>query len=119
MRRSLRMAFLLMGVSLLGGLTGCQSGASPQRRIAAKPEPGLTSVDDPGAGSLVAKATPPPQETFVDRHPLFSKPRDYYESSGNNTLVKVAGATIVGVPVGIFGELRQIVVGSPPAPRGF
>jgi len=51
--------------------------------------------------------------TFVDRHPLLSKPRDYYESSGNNKVVKTLAAGVVGVPAGLFGELKQIVVGRP------
>jgi hypothetical protein len=122
MRRILRMVCLLLGGLMLAGLTGCQSGASSQRRIAAKPEPGLAMAGESGSGVLVERAPPPPpQESFVNRHPLLSKPREYYDSSGNNTLVKVAGATIVGIPVGIFGELRQIVVGQPttPASRGF
>jgi hypothetical protein len=54
--------------------------------------------------------------TFVDRHPLFYKPRDYYESSGSNGVVKTVSAVVVGVPVGIYGELKQIVVGTPPDP---
>jgi hypothetical protein len=48
---------------------------------------------------------------------VLSKPREYWESSGNNTIVKAAAATFVGVPVGLFGEVRQIVVGSPPDTR--
>jgi hypothetical protein len=122
MRRILRMECLLLAGLILAGLTGCQSGTSSQRRIAAKPEPGLALAGEPGSGGLIERTPPPPpQETFVDRHPLLSKPREYYDSSGNNTLVKVAGATIVGIPVGIFGELRQIVGGQPPTPaaRGF
>ena len=51
--------------------------------------------------------------TFVDRHPLLSKPRDYYESSGDNKFVKSMAAGVIGVPAGIVGELKQIVVGKP------
>jgi hypothetical protein len=54
--------------------------------------------------------------TFVERHPLLYKPRDYYENSGENKVVKTAAAVVVGVPVGIVTELKQIVVGSPPTP---
>jgi hypothetical protein len=50
----------------------------------------------------------------VDRHPLFAKPREYYEGAGNNRLVKVTAATVVGIPAGLVGELRQIVAGRPP-----
>lgn len=89
----------------LGATAGCQ-GAGPKRVAAA--EPGL---GDPGA--TVVEAAPPAgtQLTWVDRHPLFSKPRDLYESSGNNAVVKAAAATVIGIPAGIVGEIKQIVVG--------
>jgi hypothetical protein len=61
--------------------------------------------------------TPVKTTTIVDRHPLFSKPRDYWETSGDNKVVKAAAATFVGVPVGIYGEFKQIIVGAPPEPR--
>jgi hypothetical protein len=54
---------------------------------------------------------------FVDRHPLFSKPRDYWETSGDNKVVKAAAATFVGVPVGFYGEVKQIIVGRTPDDR--
>ena len=87
---------------------GCQSG--PRSRSLASAEPSLSSPD---SGTTVAATPPARTVTWVDRHPLFYKPRDYYESSGNNTVVKAAAATVVGIPVGIFGELKQIVVGAP------
>jgi hypothetical protein len=61
--------------------------------------------------------TPPKTVTWVDRHPLFSKPRDYWETSGDNKVVKVAAATLVGVPAGIYGEVKQIIVGASQEPR--
>ncbi|GAC1327240.1 MAG: hypothetical protein NVSMB14_18130 [Isosphaeraceae bacterium] len=51
--------------------------------------------------------------SFVDRHPLFYKPREYYDTSGTNTLRRTAAATFLGIPAGIYGELRQIVRGRP------
>lgn len=91
--------------------SGCKSGGS--RRMAST-EPGLSIVP----GTTVASTTPPATASaapaWVDRHPLFSKPRDYYEkSTSNNKFMKGATATIVGVPVGLFGEIKQIVVGKP------
>jgi hypothetical protein len=65
-----------------------------------------------------AKPTPSKSVTFVDRHPLFYKPRDYYESTNSNKAAKTAAAAVIGVPAGIYGELKQIVVGAPPAPPG-
>ena len=97
-------------------VTGCQSSA-PRRRpgALASNEPGLDAV--PGSrtegGTAVVEAPPARTMTFVDRHPLFSKPREYYNSSGENPVVKGAAATIVGIPVGVFGEMKQIVAGRP------
>jgi hypothetical protein len=95
-------------------LTGCQS--TPARRTIASTEPGLAPSPD-ASGSTVATTPPPRSVTFVDRHPLFSKPRDYYENSGDNTIVKAAAATVIGIPAGLFGELKQIVVGAPSGTR--
>jgi len=93
--------------------SGCQGGART-RRVAAAPEPIL---NDPGTSSAsVVEAQPARAVTFADRHPLFTKPREYYESSGNNKVVKAAAATVIGIPAGIVGEMKQIVVGQPPAP---
>jgi hypothetical protein len=55
--------------------------------------------------------------TYVDRHPLLSKPREYWDSSGDNKIVKAGAATFIGVPVGLYGEIKQIVVGTPPETR--
>jgi hypothetical protein len=62
-------------------------------------------------------ATPAQTITWVDRHPLFSKPRDYWETSGENKVVKAAAATFVGVPVGLYGEVKQIIIGAPASAR--
>jgi hypothetical protein len=92
--------------------TGCQTG--PSRRTLASAEPALSP---PAGGGTAIVATPVPRTlTFVDRHPLLYKPRDYYESSGDNKLVKSTAAVVVGVPAGVIGEIRQIVVGTTPNP---
>src|ERR1700678_4390306 len=94
------------------GLTGCQTG--PSKSTLAAAEPALSPPVE--GGTTVVQAPAPRAVTYVERHPLFYKPRDYYESSGSNAVVKTAAAVVVGVPVGIVGELPQIVVGTPPAP---
>lgn len=91
---------------------GCQAAQSRRAALAAASEPGLATSGDQ-SGTTVA-AQPPRNVTFADRHPLFTKPREYYDSSGDNKAAKVAAATIVGIPAGIVGELRQIVDGRPP-----
>ena len=100
-------------VLALAGLAGCQSGAGGTRRSVLKPkEPGLASATEAEPGVIVEKPPPAPP-AFVERHPLLYKPREIYNNSGSNKVVKVAGATIVGIPMGIAGELKQIVVGAP------
>lgn len=53
----------------------------------------------------------PPEKGFVDRHPLFSAPRNYYRDSSSNPVMKVLAGTFVGVPVGVVRESKQIVYG--------
>jgi hypothetical protein len=93
--------------------SGCQSPAP--RRTVVTPEPPLSGAVDRDAAVADGTATPQPARTvsWVDRHPLFSKPRDYWETSGENKVVKAAAATFVGVPVGFYGEVKQIIVGAP------
>lgn len=115
------MCRLAMAAITVATFTGCQGG--PSRRTLASAEPALSPPQEPGttiAEGPTAIASAPASArnpTFVDRHPLFSRPREYYESAGSNKVVKTAAAVVVGVPAGIFGELRQIVVGAPPQPR--
>jgi hypothetical protein len=59
---------------------------------------------------VVASSNP----NWVDRHPLFAKPRDYYDSTNGNGIVKTGSAVLLGVPTGLFGEIRQVVLGAPP-----
>ena len=107
MRRHLvmRVVWLLL---LATTFAGCQ--ASGSRRTA--PEPGLSGTID--SNGTVAEAPPANTLSYVDRHPLLSTPREYWESSGDNKIVKTAAATFVGVPVGFYKEMKQIVIGVPP-----
>jgi hypothetical protein len=91
---------------------GCQGSGS---RRATAPEPALTGNID--SNGTVAEAPQAKTVSYVDRHPMFSKPRDYWENAGDNKIVKAGAATFIGVPVGIYGELKQIVVGAPPETR--
>jgi hypothetical protein len=105
-------------VTLYGISSGCQSPGP--RKTVVTPEPAVSSAVD-GNGTVAADGTNqvPPAKTvgWVERHPLFSKPRDYWETSGDNKVVKAAAATFVGVPVGFYGEVKQIIVGAPPEVR--
>jgi hypothetical protein len=100
---------------------GCQSSQS--RRTIAAAEPSLLpstesgTVVTGGRNTTVVAATPAREVTWADRHPLFTKPREYYENSGKNKVVKATAATVIGIPAGFFGEMKQIVVGAPPETR--
>jgi hypothetical protein len=111
-----RNRWMLLGLFAALAATGCQG--MPSRRAAlASSEPSLNTPEEPGTAN--AHTTPSRTVTWVDHHPLFSKPREYYDGAGTNKAVKVAAATVVGIPVGIVGELKQIVVGRPPDPIGY
>jgi hypothetical protein len=100
-------------VTVYGVGSGCQS--SGPRRTVVTPEPSLSGAVDRDAAVAdgTTNATPARTVSWVDRHPMFSKPRDYWETSGENKVVKAAAATFVGVPVGLYGEVKQIIVGTP------
>ncbi len=71
-------------------------------------------------------AVEPPNRSAPEQHgqvgqlsstaiPLLRKPQQYYDNTKSNKVVKTAAAAVVGVPAGIVGELKQIVVGAPTA----
>ena len=72
--------------------SGCHSPAS--RRTVVTPEPSLSGAVDRDAAVADGRTATTPAQTvsWVDRHPLFSKPRDYWETSGENKVVKAAAA---------------------------
>jgi hypothetical protein len=105
--RVLGLSFLALAIV---AATGCHGR---QKR---SPEPTL----DMGApiGSLegpIVQVDPPHQVSGVDRHPLLAAPRDMYNNTNSNKIVKVGAATVVGVPMGLYGEVKQIFVGVPPS----
>jgi hypothetical protein len=104
----------LMISALLMTVSGCQGSGS---RRASAPEPALSGALDQNQSGPIVDSAPSKTVTYVDRHPMLSKPREYWDSSGDNKVVKAAAATFIGVPVGIYGEMKQIVVGTPPATR--
>lgn len=105
------------GVSALAAgllfLPGCQTAGSKRPTTVVSPAPGVADAD---VAEKAITATPVKTTGFAARHPLFSKPREYWETSGNNKVVKAAAATFIGVPAGFVGEVKQIIVGAPPAP---
>jgi hypothetical protein len=116
--RTLGLFGLVLATSLC--VAGCQGGLKRRNALAA--EPSLDPMAGVGSDTTLASADPAVgsvgQKTWVDRHPMFSKPREYYNNTNSNAVVKGAAATVVGVPAGLMGEMKQIVVGRPanPAP---
>ncbi|MFO0907571.1 MAG: hypothetical protein U0794_04285 [Isosphaeraceae bacterium] len=112
---------LIVAAVLVAAGSGCHGAG---RRTAAV-EPGMTAAaptlgaPTDGDGSVIATAPPsnPANENWVSRHPLFSRPKHYYDSTQSNKIVKAGVATVVGVPAGIYGEMKQIVTGEPDQPK--
>jgi hypothetical protein len=104
-------------LALVAGVgPGCQSAGTNRTASVVAPAPALGD----GGGAVAERtieAAPVKTVTFADRHPLFTKPRQYWETSGDNKIVKAAAATFIGVPAGVVGEVKQIFVGAPPETR--
>lgn len=109
MRGMRRTAWFLAAVALSSA--GCKGGGGSRKVVTN--EPGLEGPIEPGGSTVAASPDAGTSVTWADRHPLFSKPRQYYENTSNsNKAVKVAKAAVIGVPAGLFGELKQIVAGN-------
>jgi hypothetical protein len=111
--------FQWTAVALAATLAASGCSSTPSRRTLASTEPGLSTAPGDSGVVVADRAKPVAGDTWVDRHPLFSKPRQYYESTGNNKVTKTAAAAVLGVPAGIYGEIKQIVVGTPPGPASY
>ena len=94
-------------------ISGCQNSGSKRPATVISPAP---AVSDAGAepDGVVAEKTittaPVKTASFADRHPLFSRPRQYWENTGDSKVVRAAKATFIGVPSGFVGEVKQIFV---------
>jgi hypothetical protein len=97
-------------------ISGCQTAGSKRPATVISPAPTVSDAAQPDNAVAERTITTAPVRTasFTDRHPLFTKPRQYWESSGDNKIVKVARTTFIGVPAGVVGEVKQIFVGAPP-----
>ncbi len=96
-----------LAASGCGGLSKRKLAATEPALSSAPGEPDAVAVDRPRSASSAA---------FIDRHPLFTKPRQYYNNTNSNKAVKTAAATVVGVPAGIIGEFKQMIAGAPAPP---
>ena len=109
MRGIRNLAWVVAAIALT--TAGCKNSGGSRKVVTN--EPGLDGPIEPGGSAVAASPDPGTSVTWVDRHPLFSKPRQYYDNStSSNKAVKVAKATVIGVPAGLVGELKQIVVGN-------
>ncbi len=108
---------LLWTVSVLLSVLTASGCNGPSKRTLASSEPSLSAASTGESNvSIIDRAKPAPGSTaFADRHPLFSKPRQYYENTNRGKVSKTAAATLIGVPAGLFGEFKQMVAGTPHA----
>jgi hypothetical protein len=106
-------------VFLAGLIAGCQSAGTKRPATVVSPAPPVSDASDVerAASEKTISTTPVSTVGFADRHPLFTKPKQYWETSGDNKIVKAAAATFIGVPAGFVGEVKQIFVGVPPETR--
>lgn len=65
---------------------------------------------EPSTGMVVQK---PAGNRFIDRHPVFYKPGEYYSTTDGNAVVRGARATFIGIPAGFVGEFKQAFRGVP------
>ncbi|ADV64006.1 UDP-3-O-(3-hydroxymyristoyl) glucosamine N-acyltransferase [Isosphaera pallida ATCC 43644] len=107
-------ARLMMAATLAAGLmVGSGCGGSRNLRIAGQSPELFDSPLIQNEGITIGEAR---RVSFVDRHPLLYKPVEWYNRAPNNPIVGVLSATVVGIPAGVLGEARQIIVGCPVRP---
>lgn len=100
-------------VACVLAITIAVAGCSQMRpKRVAQPDPTLLPPSVNG-DSVVIEAPVARPVTVADRHPLFRRPREYYDKTNGNKLSKTAAAAVIGVPSGIGAEFKQIFVGQP------
>jgi hypothetical protein len=119
--RGIRWTSTALVILATGFIAGCQTAGTkqPATVVSPAPAPAVSAASDAERGPSERTISTAPVSTvgFADRHPLFSKPKQYWETSGDNKVVKAAAATFIGVPAGFVGEVKQIFVGVPPETR--
>ncbi|WP_169974234.1 hypothetical protein [Tautonia rosea] len=107
---STRARWVMLFAVLATLTTGCHRKEFIRNQSVAM-DPSLVSIDPALSDPML---TQPSRATFVDRHPLLRKPVEYYQTAKPHPAHRLASATFIGVPAGILGEMRQIIVGCPP-----
>lgn len=105
-----RRSFLVFMTATVVLVTGCARHRN-KSVIVANNQPviaGASSIDQAYAVDKPIAGT-----RFVDRHPMFYKPGEYYTTTDGNLVVRGARATFIGVPAGIVGEFKQAFRGVP------
>lgn len=97
---------------LVALMIGCASGRPKRAAVGGEP-PLLTDADPVVGGTEIVQAPEARPVTVADRHPILSRPKEYYDTTNGNKLTRTAAATFIGVPSGIGAEVKQIFVGQP------
>ncbi len=108
--RTLRPVSAILALALAAG---CAS-SRPKRTVNSEPPLIVGDVSGTG-GTAVVEAPQARAVTAADRHPLLSRPREYYDTTNGSKLTRTAAAAVIGVPSGIGAEIKQIIVGQAPA----
>ena len=100
---------------LVAATIGCAS-SKPKRSVVVSEPPLLSEGPSPlDGGTEIAQAPVARTNSFVDRHPLLSRPREYYDTTNGNKLTRTAAAAVIGVPSGIGAEVKQAFTRKPAA----
>ncbi len=106
--RKTRPIFALLTLALV---SGC-STLHQKKTIVASERP-LIGDASGLEGPTIVQAPESRVTTIADRHPLLSRPKEYYDTTNGNKLTRTAAATVIGIPSGIGAEIKQIFVGQP------
>ena len=84
-----------------------------QKVMVSNNRPIIEGASSVGGGEIVVNNKPAGGSRFIDRHPLFYKPGEYYTTYDGNVVLRGARATFVGIPAGMVGEMKQAFRGVP------
>lgn len=84
-----------------------------QKVMVSNNRPIIEGASSVGGSEIVVNQPASNGSRFIDRHPLFYKPGEYYTTYDGNVVVRGARATFVGIPAGVVGEVKQAFRGVP------
>ena len=89
------------------------TGCAKNKNLVVDNRPIIEGASSVGGSSSTVVVNKPVGSRFIDRHPVFYKPGEYYSTSDGNMVVRGARDTFIGVPAGFVGEFKQAFKGVP------